>query len=173
MKTLKKLFFVLLMMGILTVPVFQVQATENDVLVTEQPSPTPSAVPIRELVTKGNKIYYYYKGKMVKNTWKRYNGYKYYFGANGNAVRGGQRINNVVYVFDEKGRLFEKKENRIVKSGSNRYHISTKHGRATIGYFIYKNNLYYADPKGRLYQKQIQTKRSTLFHQFRCCKKRL
>ena len=54
------------MMGILTVPVFQVQATENDVLVTEQPSPTPSAVPIRELVTKGNKIYYYYKGKMVK-----------------------------------------------------------------------------------------------------------
>lgn len=152
MKTLKKIFFVLLMMGILTVPVFQVQATENDVLVTEQPSPTPSAVPIRELVTKGNKIYYYYKGKMVKNTWKRYNGYKYYFGANGNAVRGGQRINNVVYVFDEKGRLFEKKENRIVKSGSNRYHISTKHGRATIGYFIYKNNLYYADPKGRLYQ---------------------
>ena len=105
MKTLKKIFFVLLMMGILTVPVFQVQATENDVLVTEQPSPTPSAVPIRELVTKGNKIYYYYKGKMVKNTWKRYNGYKYYFGANGNAVRGGQRINNVVYVFDEKGRL--------------------------------------------------------------------
>lgn len=51
------------MMGILTVPVFQVQATENDVLVTEQPSPTPSAVPIRELVTKGNKIYYYYKEK--------------------------------------------------------------------------------------------------------------
>ena len=35
MKTLKKLFFVLLMMGILTVSVFQVQATENDVLVTE------------------------------------------------------------------------------------------------------------------------------------------
>ena len=36
---------------------------------------------------------------MVKNKWKRYNGYKYYFGANGNAVRGGQRINNVVYDF--------------------------------------------------------------------------
>ena len=55
---------------------------------------------------------------MVKNKWKRYNGYKYYFGANGNAVRGGQRINNVVYVFDEKGRLFENKQNKIVKSGS-------------------------------------------------------
>ena len=88
----------------------------SDIPVTEQPgvSPTPSPVPIRELVTKGNKIYYYYKGKMVKNKWKRYNGYKYYFGANGNAVRGGQRINNVVYVFDEKGRLFENKQNKIV-----------------------------------------------------------
>lgn len=84
---------------------------------------------------------------MVKNKWKRYNGYKYYFGANGNAVRGGQRINNVVYVFDEKGRLFENKQNKIVKSGSNIYHIRTEHGRASIGYFIYKNNLYYAIQK--------------------------
>ena len=154
MKSLKKLCIILLMLGVLSVPAFQALAAENDTSGTEQPVPTltPSPVPIRELVTKGNKIYYYYKGKMVKNAWKRYNGYKYYFGANGNAVRGGQRINNVIYVFDEKGRLFENKTNRIVKSGSNIYHIKTKYGRATIGYFIYKNNLYYADPKGRLYQ---------------------
>lgn len=156
MKTLKKLLYIIMAVAVLAVPVFGVQATENDIPVTEQSgvSPTPSPVPIRELVTKGNKIYYYYKGKMVKNKWKRYNGYKYYFGANGNAVRGGQRINNVVYVFDEKGRLFENKQNKIVKSGSNIYHIRTEHGRASIGYFIYKNNLYYADPKGRLYQKK-------------------
>ena len=156
MKTLKKLLFIIMAVAVLAVPVFGVQAAENDIPVTEQSgvSPTPSPVPIRELVTKGNKIYYYYKGKMVKNKWKRYNGYKYYFGANGNAVRGGQRINNVVYVFDEKGRLFENKQNKIVKSGSNIYHIRTEHGRASIGYFIYKNNLYYADPKGRLYQKK-------------------
>ena len=156
MKTLKKLLYIIMAVAVLAVPVFGVQAAENDIPVTEQSgvSPTSSPVPIRELVTKGNKIYYYYKGKMVKNKWKRYNGYKYYFGANGNAVRGGQRINNVVYVFDEKGRLFENKQNKIVKSGSNIYHIRTKHGRASIGYFIYKNNLYYADPKGRLYQKK-------------------
>ena len=156
MKTLKKLLYIIMAVAVLAVPVFGVQAAENDIPVTEQSgvSPTPSPVPIRELVTKGNKIYYYYKGKMVKNKWKRYNGYKYYFGANGNAVRGGQRINNVVYVFDEKGRLFENKQNKIVKSGSNIYHIRTEHGRASIGYFIYKNNLYYADPKGRLYQKK-------------------
>ena len=98
MKTLKKLLFIIMAVAVLAMPVFGVQAAESDIPVTEQSgvSPTPSPVPIRELVTKGNKIYYYYKGKMVKNKWKRYNGYKYYFGANGNAVRGGQRINNVV-----------------------------------------------------------------------------
>ena len=134
MKTLKKLLFIIMAVAVLAMPVFGVQAAESDIPVTEQPgvSPTPSPVPIRELVTKGNKIYYYYKGKMVKNKWKRYNGYKYYFGANGNAVRGGQRINKVVYVFDEKGRLFENKQNKIVKSGSNIYHIRTEHGRASI-----------------------------------------
>ena len=84
MKTLKKLLFIIMAVAVLAMPVFGVQAAESDIPVTEQPgvSPTPSPVPIRELVTKGNKIYYYYKGKMVKNKWKRYNGYKYYFGAN-------------------------------------------------------------------------------------------
>ena len=81
MKTLKKLLFIIMAFAVLAVPIFGVQAAENDIPVTEQSgvSPTPSPVPIRELVTKGNKIYYYYKGKMVKNKWKRYNGYKYYF----------------------------------------------------------------------------------------------
>ena len=129
-ENIEKLLFIIMAVAVLDMPVFCVQAVESDISVTEQSeaSPTPSPVPIRELVTKGNKIYYYYKGKMVKNKWKRYNGYKYYFGANGNAVRGGQRINNVVYVFDEKGRLFENKQNKIVKSGSNIYHIRTEHG---------------------------------------------
>ena len=47
------------MLGILSVPAFQVLAAENDTSGTEQPVPTltPSPVPIRELVTKGNKIY--------------------------------------------------------------------------------------------------------------------
>ena len=67
MKTLKKLLFIIMAVAVLAMPVFGVQAAESDIPVTEQPgvSPTPSPVPIRELVTKGNKIYYYYKGKMV------------------------------------------------------------------------------------------------------------
>ena len=156
-ETLKKLLFIIIGSCCFSYAGYLVYRLRKVIFLLQSSpgvSPTPSPVPIRELVTKGNKIYYYYKGKMVKNKWKRYNGYKYYFGANGNAVRGGQRINNVVYVFDEKGRLFENKQNKIVKSGSNIYHIRTKHGRASIGYFIYKNNLYYADPKGRLYQKK-------------------
>lgn len=47
------------MLGNLSVPAFQALAAENDTSDTEQPVPTltPSPVPIRELVTKGNKIY--------------------------------------------------------------------------------------------------------------------
>lgn len=58
-KSLKKSCIILLMLGILSVPAFQVLAAENDTSGTEQPVPTltPSPVPIRELVTKGNKIY--------------------------------------------------------------------------------------------------------------------
>ena len=59
MKTLKKLLYIIMAVAVLAVPVFGVQAAENDIPVTEQSgvSPTSSPVPIRELVTKGNKIY--------------------------------------------------------------------------------------------------------------------
>ena len=47
------------MLGNLSVPAFQALAAENDTSGTEQPVPTltSSPVPIRELVTKGNKTY--------------------------------------------------------------------------------------------------------------------
>ena len=56
MKTLKKLLFIIMAVAVLAMPVFGVQAAESDIPVTEQSgvSPTPSPVPIRELVTKGN-----------------------------------------------------------------------------------------------------------------------
>lgn len=106
----------------------------------------------QQLVVKGNKISYYYNGKAVKNCWKRYKGYKYYFGDKGYALRGGAIINKTAYVFDEKGRLIENKANRIVTVASKRYYVKDKNGRVATRYFIYKNNLYYADGKGRIYQ---------------------
>lgn len=71
MKTLKKLLYIIMAVAVLAVPVFGVQAAENDIPVTEQSgvSPTSSPVPIRELVTKGNKIYYY-----IREKWLRTNG---------------------------------------------------------------------------------------------------
>lgn len=105
-----------------------------------------------KLVVKGNKISYYYNGKIVKNCWKRYNGYKYYFGSKGYALRGGAVVNNVAYLFDEKGRLIENKAKRMVTVASKRYYVTDKNGRVATGYFIYRNNLYYADAKGRLYR---------------------
>lgn len=73
MKTLKKLLFIIMAVAVLAMPVFGVQAAENDIPVTEQSgvSPTPSPVPIRELVTKGNKIYYYI---ITRERWLRTNG---------------------------------------------------------------------------------------------------
>lgn len=72
MKTLKKLLFIIMAVAVLAMPVFGVQAAESDIPVTEQlgVSPTPSPVPIRELVTKGNKIYYYF----IREKWLRTNG---------------------------------------------------------------------------------------------------
>lgn len=71
MKTLKKLLYIIMAVAVLAMPVFGVQAAESDIPVTEQSgvSPTSSPVPIRELVTKGNKIYYYLREK-----WLRTNG---------------------------------------------------------------------------------------------------
>ena len=45
MKTLKKLLFIIMAFAVLAVPIFGVQAAENDIPVTEQSgvSPTPSS----------------------------------------------------------------------------------------------------------------------------------
>ena len=89
---------------------------------------------------------------MVKDRWLNYKGTKYYFGTDGYAFKGTHRINNKVYVFDEKGRLIQNKQNKMVTVYDKKYYIISKYGHPATGYFIYRNNLYYADPKGRLYQ---------------------
>ena len=153
MKKLKTILCVMALMLSLTLPV-QAKA-ETEVPEIDSSYGNDLALPAgatRKLVVKGNKISYYYNGKMVKNCWKRYQGYKYYFGPKGYAARGGAIINNVAYVFDAKGRLIENKANSIVNVESNRYYVTTAKGRVATGYFIYQDNLYYADPKGRLYR---------------------
>lgn len=49
---------------------------------------------------------------MVRNKWKRYEGYKYYFGEDGYACIGGSKIGNKAYVFDENGHLWKIRRER-------------------------------------------------------------
>ena len=72
----------------------------------------------------GGKIYFFYDGKMqanciygsrylnkngqyVTNTWKKLNGYWFYFGADGYRVTGEQTIGGKKYLFDSAGILVE------------------------------------------------------------------
>lgn len=81
-------------------------------VISEIPQITPVETPVRELRVEGNKIFYYYKGKMVRNKWKRYEGYKCYFGEDGYACIGGSKIGNKAYVFDENWTSFGKSEGK-------------------------------------------------------------
>lgn len=153
MKWLKKCFLMLLIAELLVIPTVKSEAANTK---TSASGNTASVTTTNGLVKKGSKIYYYSNGKMLKNCWKKYGGKKYYFGTNGYAVRGGTVINNQIYVFDDNCCLIVNKANRIVTANSRRYHIKDKYGHASKGYFIYKNNLYFADSRGRIYQKRYR-----------------
>lgn len=88
----------------LTTVVSQTTVTA-DPTATSQKASTP-----KWLTVKGNKISFYKNGSMVKDRWLNYKGTKYYFGTDGYAFKGTHRINNKVYVFDEKGRLIQNKQ---------------------------------------------------------------
>ena len=46
MKTLKKLLYIIMAVAVLAVPVFGVQAAENDIPVTEQSGVSPTSSPV-------------------------------------------------------------------------------------------------------------------------------
>lgn len=63
--------------------------------------------------------------------------------------QGGCKLNGKVYVFDEQGRILKNKKNKMVTVLGNKYYIINKKGNPATGYFVYRNNLYYADATGR------------------------
>lgn len=65
--------------------------------------------------------------------------------------QGGCKVNGKVYVFDEQGKILRNKKNRMVTVCGKIYYIKNSAGNPATGYFVYKNNLYYADSKGRCY----------------------
>nr|WP_294665900.1 transglutaminase-like domain-containing protein [uncultured Blautia sp.] len=63
--------------------------------------------------------------------------------------QGGCKINGKVYVFDEQGHILKNKKNKMVTVLGDKYYITNKKGNPATGYFVYRNNLYYADKTGR------------------------
>ncbi len=155
MKKMKLLIGIMASALMFTVPVSakasEVPAIESSYS-SEIPTSSAQAATLNGLVVNGNRISYYSKGQKVKNCWKKCNGYRYYFNQKGYAVRGGNKIGGKVYVFDENARQINNKTNRMVTVGSDLYYITNQYGRPATGYFIYKNNLYYANSKGKCYR---------------------
>ena len=112
MKKIKILLGIAMVVSVLTIPVHGAEGDTAIPVISEIPQITPVETPVRELRVEGNKIFYYYKGKMVRNKWKRYEGYKYYFGEDGYACIGGSKIGNKAYVFDENGHLLENQKGK-------------------------------------------------------------
>ena len=105
-----------------------------------------------------NRKVYYEKGTRIKNRWKNWSGSRYYFGADGYAYTGSHKIGKKVYVFDEQGRLLKNRKNKLVTVYGKKYCMATKAGNPRTGYFVYRNNLYYADSLGSCYQNRSTQK---------------
>ena len=119
--------------SVLTIPVHGAEGDTAIPVISETPKITPAETSVRELRVEGNKISYYYKGKMVRNKWKRYEGYKYYFGEDGYACIGGSKIGNKVYVFDENGHLLENQMGKMRIVLNKKYCIASDNGQSYTG----------------------------------------
>ena len=127
-----------------------------EVVPTVTPVPKPTAVPKKKgLVKEGKKLCFYYSnGSKAKNKLKTVNGATYYFGPDGYAVCGGVRFKNKnkVYVFGENFKRIKNKKGKIIRVRYSIYYMTGNNGEAATGFFIYKNNLYYGGPGGKLYK---------------------
>ena len=145
MKKLKTILCVMALMLSLTLPV-QAKA-ETEVPEIDSSYGNDLALPAgatRKLVVKGNKISYYYNGKMVKNCWKRYQGYKYYFDPEtGAALSGLQKLGANYYYFDVAGRM----QTGWVRVGSRTCYFKKSTGVRRSGWFKYRGKYYYLNPK--------------------------
>lgn len=111
----------------------------------------PFAVPASAAANNGlqrvdGKIYYYAKGKKVKNTWKNVKSYRYYFGKDGAAYKGSKKVGNDRYYFDKNCRMVRDK---IVKIGKNRYYFQ-ENGKAAQKVAWIKGKIWTLSKNGRM-----------------------
>ncbi|MBQ0000147.1 MAG: hypothetical protein KBT01_01220 [Clostridiales bacterium] len=82
-----------------------------------------AAVTPREygMVRDGSDKYYFIDYKMLKNQWKVSLGDKYYFGADGKAVKGAVKFGDKYYFFTQEGKLLQTGEVSVQKVGTDYY----------------------------------------------------
>lgn len=91
------------------------------------------------------KYVYYVKGKKVKNTWKTVGKFRYYFGKNGAALQGLQKIKGTYYFFDSKCRM---KKGGWQKVGNTKCYLD-KTGKALTGVRIINEKFYWLGKNAR------------------------
>lgn len=117
------------------------------------------------LVKVGQKLYAYSsKGVMLKNKLKTIAGATYYFGPKGYALKGGVIVKNKgAYVFGDNFKKMNNKANKMVTVGTNSYYLISNTGKAATGYFLYKDNLYFATAKGKIYKNRYRENKKYYF----------
>lgn len=117
------------------------------------------------LVKIDKKLYCYSaKGVMIKNKLKVIDGDTYYFGPDGYALKGGVILENKgVFVFGKDFKKIRNKANQMVTVGKYSYYLLNNGGRAATGYFLYKDNLYFASTKGKIYKERYRENKKYYF----------
>ena len=165
MKKRKVLYGILtaLFLTTFSVPAMAQENMGNAPIISAEDHSSDPAIMEDGMLKEQNRISFYRHGSVVKNRWLNYKGSRYYFGADGYAYTGSHKIGKKVYVFDNQGKLLKNRKNKLVTVCGKKYYMATKAGNPTTGYFIYRNHLYYADSKGRCYQKRSREKGKYFF----------
>lgn len=126
------------------------------------------------LVKSNGALYYYAGGKKVKKRWMTLGSKTYYFGSDGKAVTGANKIKfageKAYYVFTAKGVLADGKKTRVVRVRGISYRVSKQgkavpgkvkangswtcyleNGAQARGLCVYKGNLTWFDAKSGVY----------------------
>lgn len=96
------------------------------------------------LKKENGKIYYYNKGKKIKNKWKTVKGKQYYFSKTGAACKGFKKIGKDYYYFNSKCRRTNKK---LVKV-KGKYYYFLANGKAVTGIAMVNKKLWLFNNKG-------------------------
>ena len=97
----------------------------------------------------GGNLYYFKKGKLLRNTWRTVHGKRYFFnkyGASRHAIR---KIAGTYYYFTSGFCLGTGKSVRMVKVHGNQYLVD-KDGETISGWRIFKKKLYHMTKSGRV-----------------------